>query len=374
MKTLLLAMVMLVAGCSQLPEGKRDVAQARGREFGYYFTRNINNNRDNGNISFAKIFRNPEQIQQMTAPFIKGALVEINKNNPRARGTVDFFHRGNRLESLFVTSITPVQHVYIALNIPTMEIGDISLRFDPLDFSVKSITLMLNDEQVNDWGGSQDTEYGVIFKNAITNMVYFGKSFSDIDAEYQARSACEAQSYANNCRLFKRETIVAGYQPLACKMKNAITNKVYIGEALSLLEAEFIARNACSKESYNNNCADNSLECSNPNERQGEQACMVRNPISNKSYFGKGNNTIRASFEAQSLCAAQSYSNNCSNATCEQVDPLRRQRPFVCLIENPIANKSYRGTGSTRLEAEYQGRSACEANSYANNCRVQRCD
>jgi hypothetical protein len=373
MKSLLLASFMLFAGCSQLPEAKRDVAQARGREFGYYFTRNINNNRDNGNISFARIFRNPEQIQQMTAPFIKGALVEINKTNPRARGTVDFFHRGNRIESLFVTSVTPVQHVYISLNIPTLEIGDISLRFDPLDFSVRSITLMLNDEQVIDWGG-RDSEFGVIYKNTISNMVYFGKSFSDIDAEYQARSACEAQSYANSCRLFKRETIVAGFQNLACKIKNTISNKFYLGEAPSLLEAEFLARNACSKESYNNSCADTSLECSNPNERLGEQVCMVRNSISNKSYLGKGDNAIRASFEAQRLCAAQSYANSCSNATCEQVDTLRRQRPFVCLIENPIANKSYRGTGATRLEAEYQGRNACEANSYANSCRVQRCD
>lgn len=373
MKSILLASFMLFAGCSQLPQGKREVAQARGREFGYYFTRNLHGNRDNGNISFARIFRNPEQIQQMTAPFIKGALVEINKTNPRARGTVDFFHRGNRLESLFVTSVTPVQHVYISLNIPTLEIGDISLRFDPLDFSVRSITLMLNDEQVTDWGG-RESEFGVIYKNAITNLYYFGKSFTDIDAEYQARSACEAQNYANNCRLYKREQIQAGFQNLACKMKNAITNKVYLGEAPSLLEAEFNVRNACSKDSYNNNCADTSLECSNPNERMGEQACMVRNPISNKSYLGRGENLIRASFEAQTQCAAAPYSNNCGNAACEQVDPLRRQRPFVCLIENPIANKSYRGTGATRLEAEFQGRNACEANPYANNCRVQRCD
>lgn len=373
MKSLLLASVLLFAGCSQLPEGKRDVAQARGREFGYYFTRNINSNRDNGNISFAKIFRNPEQIQQMTAPFIKGALVEINKMNPRARGTVDFFHRGNRLESMFVTSVAPVQHVYIALNIPTLEIGDISLRFDPLDFNVKSVTLMLNDEQVNDWGG-QESEYAVIFKNASTNLYYFGKSYSDIDAEYQARSACEAQSFANGCRLFKREMIQPSFQTLACKLKNTATNKHYLGEAASILEAEFIARNACSRESFNNSCSDSTLECSNPNERFGEQACMVRNSATNKSYLGKGQNTIRASFEAQRQCAAESFNNSCGNATCEQIDPMRGQRPFNCLIENPTTNKSYRGTGASRLEAEFNGRRACEAQSFNNGCRVQRCD
>lgn len=373
MKSLLLASIMLFAGCAQMPQGKRDVANDRGREFGYYFTRNLNSNRDNGNISFAKIFRNPEQIQQMTAPFIKGALVEIHKVNPRSRGTVDFFHRGNRLESLFVTSVTPVQHVYISLNIPTLEIGDIGLRFDPRDFSVKSITLMLNEEQVTDWGG-RETEFGVIFKNAVTHKVYFGKSFSDIDAEYQARSACEAQSFANNCRLFKREPIVAGFQNLACKLANTVTHKIYLGEATSVLEAEFIARDACSKDSFSNNCADSSLVCSNPNERPGEQACLVRNSVTHKSYLGKGENAVRASYEAQRQCAAQSFSNNCSNAACEAVDYQRSQRPFVCLIENPITNKSYRGSGASRTEAEFQGRNACESQSFANNCRVQRCD
>jgi hypothetical protein len=375
MKTILLAALMALAGCAQVTPttGTREVAQARGREFGYYFTRNVARMSNTGNISFDRLFRNADEIERSTAPFIKGALVEISKRNQRARGAVEFFYNNSRIETLQVFAPSAVQHVYVALNIPTRDIGAISLRFDAVDFTVNSVTLLLNDEQVSDWGGYEDTQYAVMYHNAVSNKYYFGKAYTDIDAEFQARSACQAQSYSSNCRLFKREMITDGHRQLSCKIKNAVSNKFFLGTASSVFEAEFIARDMCSKESYASNCNSQSLECDSPANLSDRQVCMVRNAVSNRSYLGRGATGVLASFEAQRQCAAQSYASNCANPSCESVDILRR-RPFVCVVDNRVSNRSHRGEGETRLEAEFQARSACEAQSYASNCAVTRCE
>ena len=377
MRMIFLAAVMALAGCAQVStttSGNREVAQVRGgREFGYYFTRNVSRLSNTGVISFDRLFRNADDIERSTAPFIKGALVEITKRNPRARGAVDFFYNNGRIESLLVFAPSAVQHVYVSLNIPTRDIGAISLRFDPVDFAVSSVTLLLNDEQVSDWGGYNDPEFGVMYHNAVTNKYFFGKAYTDLDADFQARSACQAQSYANNCRVFKREAIVAAPRPLSCKIKNVVTNKFFLGEASSVFEAEFIARDNCSKENFANNCSSQSLECDSPANQGERQVCLVRNSVSNRSFLGRGSSGIRASFDAQAQCAAQNFANNCAAPSCETVDFMRR-RPFVCLVDNRVTNRSYRGEGETRLEAEYQARNACEGQNFANNCAVTRCE
>jgi hypothetical protein len=101
----------------------------------------------------------------------------------------------------------------------------------------------------------------------------------------------------------------------------------------------------------------------------GQFACVLTNPYSNLSYSGNGLNNIDAEFGARKACQDRDgYASGCTSAVrCDQESsPVANK---TCMVQNRYSNLTYRGSGKSKIEAEYQAKLACQnSDGYVAGC------
>ncbi len=92
-----------------------------------------------------------------------------------------------------------------------------------------------------------------------------------------------------------------------------------------------------------------------------DTVCTLVGRYSKVWYLGKGSNALDAEYNVRKTCQeSDSYgAGGCvDNVTCEQAETYGR--PKTCLLTGTYSKVIYRGTGLTRLEANYAARKDCQ--------------
>ena len=100
---------------------------------------------------------------------------------------------------------------------------------------------------------------------------------------------------------------------------------------------------------------------SQPYPNPSDSVCLIQGTYSKSWYIGKGSNRLDAEFSARKSCQdSDSWgAGGCTAAvTCDSADIYGSTK--TCLLTGTYSKVMYRGSGSTKLEANYAVRKSCE--------------
>jgi hypothetical protein len=100
-----------------------------------------------------------------------------------------------------------------------------------------------------------------------------------------------------------------------------------------------------------------------------EANCSVVDGYYGKTHLGTGTNKIDAEYNARKACTNVTTGSNCTGSSAIlKCDDVATSRPSVCIITDGYYGKVHRGEGSTRVAAEAKARKACEQVTTGSNC------
>jgi hypothetical protein len=100
-----------------------------------------------------------------------------------------------------------------------------------------------------------------------------------------------------------------------------------------------------------------------------EANCSVVDSYYGKTHLGTGTTKIDAEYNARKACSNVTSGSNCTGASAIlKCDDVASSRPSVCIVTDSYYGKVHRGEGSTRVAAEAKARKACEQTTSGSNC------
>lgn len=99
--------------------------------------------------------------------------------------------------------------------------------------------------------------------------------------------------------------------------------------------------------------------------------CMLVDSAYSKTFLGSGSSQLDAEFEAKSNCGKSVNASYCDKGalTCDNnLDMDRRARGYVCVVTDSAYSRQFKGEGSTAVAAEANAKNECQKSVNASYC------
>lgn len=108
-----------------------------------------------------------------------------------------------------------------------------------------------------------------------------------------------------------------------------------------------------------------------PQPQEVEYACLIIESLVSRSFLGKGRSQLDAEFQAKQNCSKTTSAQYCNNpATILKCSNNLNTRAtgFVCIVSDSLVSRTFRGEGKTQVEAEANAKIACQNTTSAQYC------
>ncbi len=107
-----------------------------------------------------------------------------------------------------------------------------------------------------------------------------------------------------------------------------------------------------------------------------EMACMVVDTLVYKASLGKGRTRLEAEANARQACASSVHSSYCQAAVkCTDERDAQVRQGVMCVLQDTLISRTYKGDAKTYVEAEFQARKSCSESVHGSYCRADvRCE
>lgn len=113
-----------------------------------------------------------------------------------------------------------------------------------------------------------------------------------------------------------------------------------------------------------------------PGSPSREMTCMIEDTLIYKVFLAKGRTLMEAEANVRQACGARMHSSYCqAKLKCSGDRDYEVRQGVLCMLNDTLISRTYKGEGKSFIEAEYNARLACTEKTHGSFCRsAVRCE